>query len=294
MLFRLNIPEQTNDVADADPEQESLFPHTPRLDDRCFEDSVPESLVVECVRPGSCGVPQESGEREFLHRRCVQLGHASNERKELLMAHSWFQCAYACKGSMTELLSSTNMRLNLGQTHLCEKLYSHIMGLDLSDEQKALTQRKHGEAKARIQAAGPAKGAAVASSSQRLSAADELAELIAAPAANASAYPPDEEKKLLGLIRVCGHAANGAGDFEAAHTWFDCAYALCGAPCDLLSAANMRAKLVPVRARARAHTHTHHHQRGCRCFASRCRAACAADERRVARHLQARAHAHRR
>ena len=53
---------------------------------------------------------------------------------------------------------------------------------------------------------------------------------------------------MLGLLRICGHAANDGGDFEAAHTWFDCAYALCGMTCDLLSAANMRAKLVPTSA----------------------------------------------
>ena len=61
-------------------------------------------------------------------------------------------------------------------------------------------------------------------------------------------YTPDEERKFLGLLRICDHAANKAGDFEVAHTWFDCAYALCGTPCDLLSAANMRFKLIPARA----------------------------------------------
>jgi len=41
-------------------------------------------------------------------------------------------------------------------------------------------------------------------------------------------------------------------DFEAAATWFDCAHALSGMPCDLLSAANMRAKLAKTSAVALA------------------------------------------
>ena len=244
-MLRLHL-EQVHDVADGDEEQESLFPHTPRLDDRCFEPAVPETLVLQCMRPGSCGVANGTADREWLHRRCVGLGHASNERKELLMAHSWFQCAYACKGGMTELLSSTNMRLNLGQWHLCDKLYANILGVELSEEQRALTERKHAEVHTRLGAAGShAPGA-------RLTAAEELEELLAAPGANAQALPAEEEKRLLGLLRVCGHAANKAGDYEAAHVWFDCAFALCGAPPDLLSGANMRCKLVPTSAVAMA------------------------------------------
>ena len=51
---------------------------------------------------------------------------------------------------------------------------------------------------------------------------------------------------MLSLMRRCGHAANGAGDFAAAHVWFDCAFALSGSANDLLSAANMRVKLLPT------------------------------------------------
>lgn len=244
--FRLHLDAATAaDPAVGDEDQESIFPHTPRLDDRCFDAAVPEDLVIECVRPGSCAVPTESPERILLHRACTQLGHASNERSELLMAHSWFQCAYACKGSMTELLSSTNMRLNLGQWHLCRAMYAHILSLELTPEQRALTERKQGEASKLIETSG-------ASAAVRLSAAEELRELLSAPGHSTASVESEETRKLLGLLRVCGHGANKGGDFEAAHTWFDCAFALCGATCDLLSAANMRAKLVPTSAVALA------------------------------------------
>ena len=211
--FRLHLDTAgtATDPAEVDDDQESIFPHTPRLDDRCFETTVSEALVVECVRPGSCAVPAEAPERDFLHRRCVQIGHASNERKETLMAHSWFQCAYACKASMTELLSATNMRLNLGQWYLCRQLYAHIIGLELTPEQREITTRKQGEVSKYIDAA-----AGVADPSTRLTAAEELKELLDAPRSNAGQTDRDEARKLLGLLRVCGHAANKAGDFEAA------------------------------------------------------------------------------
>jgi len=147
---------------------------------------------------------------------------------------------------MTELLSSTNMRLNLGQWHLCEALYKQITTHELSDEQRALTERKLGEVQERIRSGGGG-GATV-----RLSAAEELAELLASPSRHADCLAADDVKKVLGLLRACGHGANKASDFEAAATWFDCAHALSGMPCDLLSAANMRAKLAKTSAVALA------------------------------------------
>ena len=238
-VFKLHLDA----VATVEDDQESLFPHTPRLDDRCFESKVDETLVVECVRPGSCTLIAGSPERDFVHRRCAVLGHASNQRKELLMAHSWFQCAYACKANLTELLSSTNMRLNLGQWHLAESLYEYILkNEEVTPDQRALTERKRTEAVGRISGG--------AASAVRHTADEEVSELLAAPQAYAGEaekpFPPEEEKRLLGLLRSCGHAANRAGDFEASHTWFDCCYALSGFSADLLSAANMRAKLIPT------------------------------------------------
>jgi len=80
----------------------------------------------------------------------------------------------------------------------------------------------------------------------------ELASLLAAPSLAAAALAASDIERLLPLLRSCGFAANGAGDFEAAQNWFDCSFALSGALCDLLSAANMRAKLSSTSATAAA------------------------------------------
>ena len=54
------------------------------------------------------------------------------------------------------------------------------------------------------------------------------------------------------LLRKLGHALNAANEVYAAQLAFDCAFAVARSPTDLLSAANMRAKLVQGSAAAEA------------------------------------------
>ena len=237
MQFTLNIP--AGEVAVGDEDMASLFPHTPRLDDRCFEQSVSADLVTECLRAGTCAA--QGADREWMGGILHRLGHAANDRGETLMAHSWFQCAYAAKGTTIELLSSTNMRLKLGQWDLCEKLYSHVKTLELTDAESEVAERKHKEVNALLGGGGSSRARP-----PRIGAAEESDALLAAPAAHKGALSSDDTTRMLSLMRRCGHAANGAGDFAAAHVWFDCAFALSGSANDLLSAANMRVKLLPT------------------------------------------------
>ena len=72
----------------------------------------------------------------------------------------------------------------------------------------------------------------------------ELASLLQAPPVVSETIPGAEAGRLLQLLRSCGFAANAAGDYEAASNWFDCSFAVSSAFSDLVSAANMRAKLL--------------------------------------------------
>ena len=76
------------------------------------------------------------------------------------------------------------------------------------------------------------------------SAESELASLLQASPVVSEAMPGPDAERLLQLVRSCGFAANSAGDFEAASNWFDCSFAISAAPSDLVSSANMRAKLL--------------------------------------------------
>lgn len=237
MQFKLHIP----DVASHEPGEEaldSLFPHTPRLAEACYNNAPPESLVIECLRPGICSA--EGADGEWMKKMLVRLGHAANERGDVLLSHSWFQCAYAAAGSLTELLSSINMRRKLGQWHLCQALYAHVESLELTAAQREVSERWHAWVNERL-------GSSSEPPPERLTATEELSELRAAPAATAGLLSPEEQQRLVQLLRSSGHAANHGKDFEAAHTWFDCAFALTGSPLDLLSAANMRGRLAQVR-----------------------------------------------
>ena len=71
-----------------------------------------------------------------MHRRLTAIGHTSNEAGNTLMAHTWFECAYAAKASSGDLLSATNMRLKLGQWALADELYKQIVRMELSDAQR--------------------------------------------------------------------------------------------------------------------------------------------------------------
>jgi hypothetical protein len=75
-------------------------------------------------------------------------------------------------------------------------------------------------------------------------AGSELASLLSASPVVAETIPGAEAERMLQLLRSCGFAANAAGDYEAASNWFDCSFAVSSALSDLVSAANMRAKLL--------------------------------------------------
>lgn len=80
----------------------------------------------------------------------------------------------------------------------------------------------------------------------------ELQSLLAAPTLTAGTLAAGDVERLQQLLRSCGFSANAAGDFEAAHNWFDCSYAVSGALTDLVSSANMRVKLTSTSATAAA------------------------------------------
>ena len=77
------------------------------------------------------------------------------------------------------------------------------------------------------------------------------AQILALPPSEKTVSLP-EKAKMLPMMRAEGHRANKGGDFEAAQLWFDCAHSLSQHPSDLLSAANMRLKLVPTSPAAEA------------------------------------------
>lgn len=263
--FTLHIPPEQSNVAEGD-EIESLFPHTPRHDASWFEAEPAAELIEQCLRPGHCGLPE--GElREWLHRRLVQVGHAFNERGYSLMAHTWFECGYAVKASAVELISSANMRLKLGQWALVEQLYRQIVRMELSSAQREVRVAEvHRAASLSVhEAHSPSSHpwlmqvaerklsevttlkATERSNRPTVSPDVELQSIVSSPAVVTEIFGDSTDaERMLQLLRSCGFAANRAGDFEAAHLWFDCSFALSSATCDLLSGANMRIKLVPV------------------------------------------------
>ena len=96
--FTLHVAP-TDDVAEGEGDMDSLFPHTPRNDASWFEADPPAELIEQCLRPGHCVVP-EGEVCEWFHRKLAQLGHAFNEVGNTLMAHTWFECAYAASGNL--------------------------------------------------------------------------------------------------------------------------------------------------------------------------------------------------
>ena len=225
-------------------------PYTPRHSSKWYERDPSPELVQQCLRPGHCGLRREE-ERDWLHGKLVSLGHAFNERGELLMAQAWFQCSYAIKPTPSNLLSAANMRLKLGQHALAEELYRRIVRMELHDEQREMVYRKLGEATT-------LKSLPISSQSttRQSSPSAELPALLSAPAIVSAALAAADSAKMLPLLRVCAFAANKAADFEAASLWFDCSYALSAASCDLLAAANMRAQVDPVSVHTRSRQHT--------------------------------------
>ena len=196
---------------------DALHPHTPRFDESWFAtaDEVDGlGLVAEAMRPGLCGLP-DSREREWLQKRLTMLGHRTNDAGHYLMAHTWFECAYAAKADYASLLSSVNMRMRMGQLGLAKQLYSHILALpDLADaQQREIAERKLEEAQSLL--AGGHR-------TTKSGCAGEAAQLLQAarPEGAAPAHlPMTEAPRVLQLVRLCGHAANRARDFESAQLW---------------------------------------------------------------------------
>ena len=135
--FTLHAPP-SNDVAEVEDDMDSLFPHTPRHDGSWFEAEPSAELIEQCLRPGHCCIP-EGEVCNWLHRHLVQLGHAANESGEIIMAQTWFECAYAVEANCVDLISAANMRLKLGQWATAEHIYQEILRMELSATQREVS-----------------------------------------------------------------------------------------------------------------------------------------------------------
>ena len=220
-------------------EEDLVMMHVPRQDGSWYAANPVPELIERCLRPGHCGLPEDEV-RDWLHRRLMQLGHAANTRDQVLMAHTYFECAYATKASTLELMSATNMRLKLGQWGVAQGIYGRIVCMDLTEAERQVAERKLQQV-AELRTSSPA-GRRLGASAEA-----ELLTILAGPALASEVLGSSDADRMLPLLRSCGFAANKAGDFEAAYLWFDCTYALSEATCDLLAAANMRVQLDPVR-----------------------------------------------
>jgi hypothetical protein len=109
-----------------DQETETGLAHTPRHEPSWFYQEVPSEMVDRCLRVRSRGGLDEAATL-WLHKHLVALGHAANAHSCHFMAHSWFECAYALKDGASELISSINMRLRLGQATLAKQLYERLL-----------------------------------------------------------------------------------------------------------------------------------------------------------------------
>ena len=224
-------------TATAAEDTEILFPYTPRHNASWFDKDPAVELVDQCLRPGHCGLP-EGEERDWLHMRLVQLGHASKEWGEPLMALTWFECSYAAKPRAIDLMLSVDMRLKLGQLSVVEQLYSRIIGMETTSALRSVAERKLSEVIALRSSQGSA-------SSPAWSPNAELPAVLSAPVIVNETLASADTERMLVLLRVCGFAATKVGDFEAAHRWFDCSFALSSSTEDLLSGANMRRRIDP-------------------------------------------------
>jgi hypothetical protein len=114
------------------------FPYTAPSDPAWFAHEPPNELLAQCLRPGHCSI-EKGDERDWLHTELMQLGHAFNERGEPLMALTWFECCFAVRRSTVELMSSSNMRLKLGQAGLVRELYKRILTMDLGAAERKVS-----------------------------------------------------------------------------------------------------------------------------------------------------------
>ena len=219
-------------------DDELVFAHTPRYEASLFSADVLPELVEECLRGHHCAVP--TGETcEWLLARLQLLGRAAVDRSHYLMAQTWFECAFAAVRGTSDLLSSVNMRMRLGQWPLAKELYARVLvqPAKLSEAQHKMADKKLEEVSTLLVAGARPP---------QCTPEDESSQLLASAAVTAAALLEPERLRMLQLLRFCGHEANTAHDYAAAANWFDCAFALSGGVTDLLSAANMRQKLVPA------------------------------------------------
>lgn len=207
--------------------------------------NVGSALCDHALRP-RCRLPLTMQHETILHQWLLYLGRAANENSEHVMAHAYFESAYNCKDDISALLSATNMRLKLGQLSLVQAMYKRLLTEPqwlLKAQQREMITRKLAEATEAAAARSRATGRPL-----RLL-EDEIAQLLRD---RRSLVPQEEADLFVRLTRRQGHVANDAGDFEAARLWFDCAYGVSQSATDLLSAANMRTKLVEGSAAAEA------------------------------------------
>ena len=250
-----------------------------------------DSLVDHVLRPRvRLGPPTiQKSEAELIYRQCVVLGHAANAHERYLLAQSCFESAYQAKEDSTAFISAINMRLKMGQCTLACSLYQRLLvdaRAPLTTQQAQLVGRKLREAAEAIRArtrastsprspsggatplttpvrdeiTGDEKSAAVISSpviasptSVRITPLrDEMSALVAPLPQGACTLTSGETDEFLRLLRRQGHGANEQGDADAALHAFEVAFAVSRSPSDLLSAANMRVKLVDTSTAAEA------------------------------------------
>mmetsp|Transcript_18659 Transcript_18659/g.31197 ORF Transcript_18659/g.31197 Transcript_18659/m.31197 type:complete len:284 (+) Transcript_18659:119-970(+) len=212
----------------------SVGEHTPRYEPSWFFEEIAQEMIAQCLRPRVCAALDDEA-KEWLYKRLVTQGHEANRRGYHFLAHSHFECAYCVRATPSELLSSINMRLRLGQCTLAKNLYERVLQMQLTDAQLEVAERKLQESQDAI------ARREVSATQGRME--DELEQLIAD---GSCSLPAAELPRLLQLMRAQGHFANQQGDFESAQMWFDCTFTASRRNADMLSAANMRAKLVPA------------------------------------------------
>ena len=190
----------------------------------------------------------------LMHNRLLQLGKVVNAVGHHLMALSFFSCAHAAREDVNCIIAAANMRLHLDaleEFELAAAIYAQLLAepsWELSDAQREVVLRKQAEAAAAIEAcrAWPLN---------RHAQKEDMVQQIIRDSPEVADFPDGEADQLIMLLRKHGHAANESGETSAARQFFDCAFAVSRAPADLLSAANMRAKLFEGSAEAEALYH---------------------------------------
>lgn len=208
-----------------------------------------QRLAMHVLRPRHRGlITLKNSDKALLHRALLALGHDANRIGHHCMALTCFEGAYQVKDDLAALLSAVNMRLKLGQINVAVAVYSHLLCASqdesrcphawrLTDPQKDHIRRKHDEACATAIARSRASPRVVPLE-------DEIYQLLQ-HRRGSDVLPQDGVDQLARMLRKLGHALNEAAEYDAALHLFDCAFTISRSATDLLSAANMRAKLSP-------------------------------------------------